>query len=107
MPSIGWLEILIIVSIAIIVVGPKDFPFMLKKIGSWIGSAKRYVRDVQGQVSDLTNETLSTDLEEKPKSENQKKNKEKNYLLLIFLPVRVDYLWVLKKPVLIPCLSMS
>ena len=47
MPSIGWLEILIIVSIAIIVVGPKDFPFMLKKIGSWIGSAKRYVRDVQ------------------------------------------------------------
>ena len=60
MPSIGWLEILIIVSIAIIVVGPKDFPFMLKKIGSWIGSAKRYVRDVQGQVSDLTNETLTS-----------------------------------------------
>ena len=76
MPSIGWLEILIIVSIAIIVVGPKDFPFMLKKIGSWIGSAKRYVRDVQGQVSDLTNETLSADIEEKPKSENKKKNKD-------------------------------
>ena len=76
MPSIGWLEILIIVSIAIIVVGPKDFPFMLKKIGSWIGSAKRYVRDVQGQVSDLTNETLTADIEEKPKSENQKKNKD-------------------------------
>ena len=76
MPSIGWLEILIIVSIAIIVVGPKDFPFMLKKIGSWIGSAKRYVRDVQGQVSDLTNETLSADIEENPKSENQKKNKD-------------------------------
>jgi len=76
MPSIGWLEILIIVSIAIIVVGPKDFPFMLKKIGSWIGSAKRYVRDVQGQVTDLTNETLSADIEEKPKSENQKKNKD-------------------------------
>ena len=31
MPQIGWLEILIIVSIAIIVVGPKDFPLMLKK----------------------------------------------------------------------------
>ena len=76
MPSIGWLEILIIVSIAIIVVGPKDFPFMLKKIGSWIGSAKRYVRDVQGQVSDLTKETLSADIEERPKSENQKKIKD-------------------------------
>ena len=76
MPSIGWLEILIIVSIAIIVVGPKDFPYMLKKIGSWIGSAKRYVRDVQGQVSDLTNETLNTDLEDKHKSENQEKKKD-------------------------------
>ena len=76
MPSIGWLEILIIVSIAIIVVGPKDFPYMLKKIGSWIGTAKRYVRDVQGQVSDLTNETLNTDLDEKPKSKNQEKKKD-------------------------------
>ena len=76
MPSIGWLEILIIVSIAIIVVGPKDFPYMLKKIGSWIGSAKRYVRDVQGQVSDLTNETLNTDIDDKTKSENQEKKKD-------------------------------
>ena len=76
MPSIGWLEILIIVSIAIIVVGPKDFPHMLKKIGSWIGSAKRYVRDVQGQVSDLTNETLNTDIDDKPKSENKEKKKD-------------------------------
>ena len=53
MPQIGWLEILIIVSIAIIVVGPKDFPLMLKKMGSWIGSIKRYVSDVQTQVSEI------------------------------------------------------
>ena len=58
MPQIGWFEILIIVSLAIIVVGPKDFPIMLKKIGSWIGSVKRYVRDVQSQVSNLTEETV-------------------------------------------------
>ncbi len=31
MPQIGWFEILIIVAIAIIVIGPKDFPFVLKK----------------------------------------------------------------------------
>ena len=56
MPQIGWFEILIIVSIAIIVVGPKDFPIMLKKVGSWIGSAKRYVSDIQNQVTDVTEE---------------------------------------------------
>ena len=61
MPQIGWLEILIIISIAIIVVGPKDFPIMLKKIGSWIGSVKKYVSDVQNQVSSITNETIDTD----------------------------------------------
>ena len=32
MPTIGWFEILIIVVIAIIVLGPKDFPIMLKKL---------------------------------------------------------------------------
>ena len=32
MPTIGWFEILIIVGIAIVVLGPKDFPIMLKKL---------------------------------------------------------------------------
>ncbi len=45
MPQIGWFEILIIVSIAIIVVGPKDFPVMLKKVGSWIGSMIMLIED--------------------------------------------------------------
>ena len=78
MPQIGWLEILIIVSIAIIVVGPKDFPLMLKKMGSWLGSIKRYVSDVQNQVSEITDETI--DQENKNKETIDKKNnlKDKN-----------------------------
>ena len=70
MPQIGWFEILIIVSIAIIVVGPKDFPVMLKKVGSWIGSAKRYVSNVQNEVSSLGNEDFSTDKKKEEKVEN-------------------------------------
>ena len=53
MPTIGWFEILIVVAIAIIVLGPKDFPVMLKKAGSWIGTAKRYVSNIQDEVSNL------------------------------------------------------
>ena len=71
MPQIGWFEILIIVSIAIIVVGPKDFPIMLKKVGSWIGSAKRYVSDIQNQVTNVTEEKFD-DIEEKSKTDNNK-----------------------------------
>ena len=67
MPQIGWFEILIIVGIAIIVIGPKDFPIMLKKIGSWIGSAKRYVNQIQQEV------TINVDNENE--TEEKKKNK--------------------------------
>ena len=53
MPQIGWLEILIIVVLAILIIGPKDFPTMLKKVGSWIGSIKNYFNIIQHEVSNL------------------------------------------------------
>ena len=79
MPQIGWFEILIIVAIAIIVIGPKDFPHMLKKIGSWIGTIKRYVINFQNEISNLENENIDTDLssEEKKSTNKEKKNEQK------------------------------
>ena len=53
MPQIGGFEILIIVVIAILVIGPKDFPFVLRKIGGWIGSTKRYFTDIQQSITKL------------------------------------------------------
>ena len=53
MPTIGWFEILLVVAVAIIVIGPKDFPFMLKKVGSWIGTTKRYISNIQNEVADI------------------------------------------------------
>ena len=53
MPQIGWFEILIIVILAILVIGPKDFPIVLKKIGGWIGSIKRYFNEIQKDVTDM------------------------------------------------------
>jgi sec-independent protein translocase protein TatB len=75
MPQIGWFEILIIVAIAIVVIGPKDFPFVLKKIGSWIGTVKRYFNTIQQEVSNLDSENIDTDLnqEKSKKKENDKK----------------------------------
>ena len=70
MPQIGWFEILIIVSIAIIVVGPKDIPFVLKKIGSWIRSIKKYVQNVQNEVSSLDEEIINN-------NDNKKEDIEK------------------------------
>ena len=53
MPQIGWFEILIIVVIAILVIGPKDFPVVLRKIGGSIGSFKRYFSNIQDKINNL------------------------------------------------------
>ena len=68
MPTIGWFEILIVVGIAMIILGPKDFPIMLKKVGSWIGTAKRYVNNIQNEVSNI-------DIDENEMKENKEDKK--------------------------------
>ena len=70
MPTIGWFEILLVVAVAIIVIGPKDFPFMLKKVGSWIGTTKRYISNIQSEVAELD---IDSNEIEKP-SEDEKDN---------------------------------
>ena len=70
MPTIGWFEILIVVSIAIIVLGPKDFPIMLKKVGSWIGTAKNYINNIQKEVSNIDIEDNKIDNQEDKKDES-------------------------------------
>ena len=78
MPQIGWFEILLIVAVAIVVIGPKDFPFVLKKVGSWIGTIKKYINSFQDQVSNLENETIDTDLKETKPVKTETSKKEKN-----------------------------
>ena len=68
MPQIGWFELLLIIGLAVVIIGPKDFPIVLKKIGSWFGSIKRYISAVQSEVSNL---------EENPLDYENKENKDK------------------------------
>ncbi len=70
MPTIGWFEILIVVAIAIVVLGPKDFPIMLKKVGSWIGSTKRYLNNIQNEVSNIDVEKDKINQKEVKKDES-------------------------------------
>ena len=70
MPTIGWFEILIVVAVAIVVLGPKDFPIMLKKVGSWIGTAKKYINNIQNEVSNIDLEEKNINKEEDKKDES-------------------------------------
>ncbi len=48
---------------------------MLKKVGSWIGSVKRYVNNVQSEVSSITEDTIDKNLNEETNI-NTKKDKD-------------------------------
>ena len=79
MPTIGWFEILIIVVVAIIILGPKDFPIMLKKVGSWIGAAKKYINDIQNDVSSMNiEEDIVIDNKDNEIKKDIKKDKDKD-----------------------------
>ena len=78
MPQIGWFELLLIIGLAVVIIGPKDFPIVLKKIGSWFGSIKRYISAVQSEVSNLEENTLDYEKNEnKNKKEDLKKDESK------------------------------
>ena len=79
MPQIGWLELLIIVVIAILVIGPKDFPIVLRKLGRWSTTVKKYFSDVQSNINEITNldEIVDKNLTEKNKKKIMTKNNDK------------------------------
>ena len=77
MPQIGWFEILIIVVLAILIVGPKDFPIMLKKIGNWAGSFKNYFTEVQRDITDTKN-TVEDEISFEKDFSNTANNKKKD-----------------------------
>ena len=77
MPQIGWFEILIIVVLSILIIGPKDFPIVLKKIGGWLGSIKRYFSEIQKDMTDMQN-TVEDEISLEKNYPNQAKDKKKD-----------------------------
>jgi len=77
MPQIGWFEILVIVVLAILIIGPKDFPIMLKKIGSWLGYIKRYFSEIQKDMTDMEN-TVEDEISLEKDYSNQTSDKKKD-----------------------------
>ena len=77
MPQIGWLEILAIVIIAILVLGPKEFPIALKKVGSYFGKLKNTLSNFQREVNSVTeNIDIEKDLDNQKDFKKDKSNKD-------------------------------
>ena len=76
MPQIGWLEILTVAIIAILVLGPKEFPIALKKIGSIFGKIKNTLSSFQREVSSATKEIDIETSSISKENENEKEIKK-------------------------------
>ena len=54
MPQSGWSELLVIIVLAILIIGPKDFPVVVKKIGSYVKKVKSYITEIQDDIENVT-----------------------------------------------------
>ncbi len=77
MPQIGWLEILAIVIIAILVLGPKEFPIALRKIGSYFAKLKNSLSNFQKEVNSVT-ENIDIEKSINSQSDINNENKKKD-----------------------------
>ncbi len=60
--DIGWSELLVIALVTLIVVGPKQMPFLLRTIGRYVGIAKKQAAEFQNQVEQAIKEAELDDI---------------------------------------------
>ena len=60
--DIGWSELLVIAVVALIAIGPKELPGVLRMIGQWMGKARRMASDFQGQFNEAMREAEMADI---------------------------------------------
>ncbi|MAK61821.1 MAG: twin-arginine translocase subunit TatB [Ponticaulis sp.] len=72
LPQFGISEFLLIAILALIVVGPKDLPLMMRRLGQWVGQAKRMANEFRGAFDDIARQAELDEL--RKEIEDLKKN---------------------------------
>jgi sec-independent protein translocase protein TatB len=60
--DIGWSEFVVIAVVALIAIGPKELPGVLRMVGQWIGKARKMASEFQGQFQEAMREAEMADL---------------------------------------------
>ena len=60
--DIGWSELVVIAVVALIAIGPKELPGVLRMVGQWIGKARKMASEFQGQFQEAMREAEMADL---------------------------------------------
>ncbi|HWW46751.1 MAG TPA: Sec-independent protein translocase protein TatB [Xanthobacteraceae bacterium] len=60
--DIGWSELVVIAVVALIAIGPKELPGVLRMVGQWMGKMRRMASEFQGQFNEAMREAEMADL---------------------------------------------
>jgi sec-independent protein translocase protein TatB len=60
--DIGWSEFVLIAVVALIAIGPKELPGVLRMVGQWMGKARKMAAEFQGQFQEAMREAEMADL---------------------------------------------
>lgn len=60
--DIGWSELVVIGVVALIAIGPKELPGVLRMVGQWMGKARRMAAEFQGQFNEAMREAEMADI---------------------------------------------
>jgi sec-independent protein translocase protein TatB len=60
--DIGWGEFVVIGIVALIAIGPKELPGVLRTMGQWMGKVRRMANEFQGQFQEALREAELSDL---------------------------------------------
>lgn len=64
MLDLGWMEMAVIVVIALLVVGPRDLPRVIRSFNEWMGKARSMAREFKSGIDDIANQTELASLKE-------------------------------------------
>src|ERR1700749_1549922 len=62
--DIGWSEFVLIAVVALIAIGPKELPGVLRTMGQWMGKARKMAAEFQGQFQEAMREAEMADLKD-------------------------------------------
>ncbi|WP_338832128.1 Sec-independent protein translocase protein TatB [Bradyrhizobium sp. 27S5] len=60
--DIGWSELVVIAVVALIAIGPKELPGVLRMVGQWMGKARKMASEFQGQFQEAMREAEMADI---------------------------------------------
>jgi len=70
--DIGYTELLVIAVVALIVIGPKDLPAVMRTVGGWIGRAREMARHFRSGVDTMMRESELEEMEKKWREDNER-----------------------------------